>query len=210
MAVTDHFRTLIFALSCAVVPHAVFAQEAYIGQVGTQNTAANVDFAAKGRLVTAQIGKNNSSALINATGSNLLASVQIGSSNQAAGIASGTGNTVVSAQLGFGHTALSLVRGNATQVTTLQQGMLNRSQIALQGSGAGVNVSQSGMGLQSNLNVSDSFVRTMGRNASATGLNVGVNQNPGDPAVNATVTRDAAGTITVRPGSATTVLKLSG
>ena len=182
-----------------------FAQEAYIAQIGSSNRAANVDLTAQGRLVSAQIGSGNSAAQINATGSNLVATVQSGDRNQSASVVNGVGNTVLTAQLGMGHQSLSFVAGNSNNMTTVQTGSLNYSMVDLAGSKANVSVAQNGVDLASTLNIRD-----FGNSSRLGALNVGLNQSRGDPEVNATVTRDRSGTISINPGTATTVLRLSG
>ena len=192
-----------------------FAQEAFIAQIGDNNFGVNVDFAGKALNVIAQVGDKNAATQINLAGQNTLATVQMGNRNDSLALTAGAGNLVGTVQLGFGHSAVSIVNGDNNQVATLQSGKRNSSRLLLDGSNADVDITQNGRGLKSNLNIQDNYVptTTTGRISTSTntsgGLDVMVNQSMGDPAVFASVIRDSAGNIMIRPGSATTVLKLS-
>lgn len=190
-----------------LLPGTSMAQEAYIGQIGDDNTAANVDLSGNALLAIAQVGDDNTSVQINAQGENILASAQLGNRNTSLSLVNGTNNFVGTVQLGFGHTATSWINGNANHVLTVQSGGLNRSQVDLIGNDATAMVTQAGFGLRANLNVRDSYI---GPASGTEPLNVGINQSQGDQSVDALVTRDQAGTITIRPGNATTVLQLPG
>ena len=202
-----HLALAVGLLSLVYLSAPMAAQEAYIGQVGDRNAAANADFSGQGLLVSAQVGNDNTLVQINAQGRNTLAAVQIGNRNKNVSVVDGTGNFIGTAQFGVGQNmATSLVKGNRNQIATLQDGARNNSLVNLAGNGAGISVTQAGVGLSSRLSVQDGLNP---QGAYADPLRVGVNQYTGDPAVNALVTRDSNGTITVHPGTATTILKLS-
>ncbi|MBT0957808.1 hypothetical protein IV417_10440 [Alphaproteobacteria bacterium KMM 3653] len=216
------FRSFIlFAAFCLInAPQGSIAQEAYIVQVGSQNDAANLDLTGESLAVIAQKGAHNKSVQLSAGGSNLLATAQIGDHNRSGTAVFGNQNFVATAQLGFANHASALVVGGNNSVSTVQVGFANGSDVALFGSNAQVNVEQTGALLHSSLVVTDQYGGPggstksagnslhAGQSALSDGLSVGVVQGAGDAPVNAMVSRDSAGNIMIRPGSATTVLKL--
>ena len=147
-------------------------------------------------------------------GNNHVATAQIGSDNVNLSILSGIDNLIGTAQLGTFNSSTTLVSGNGNAVGTLQVGSFHKSNVAVFGSNAAVGVAQFGVGLETNLTVVDEMNPatsipqpglTTGTSPTG-GLQVGVYQDGADAPVNATVGRDAVGTIIVRPGTATTVL----
>jgi hypothetical protein len=209
MSIRTPFDGAIAALALLLILAAgsATAQEAFIGQIGSNNSAGNFDLSGGALAAVVQIGDDNTSVQINERGENVLAAAQLGERNTNLNWVNGTDNFVGTAQLGFGHTAVSLIYGNANQVVTLQAGGLNQSLVNLNGNNAAATVAQTGFGLRANLRIHDSYTGPL---SGADPLNVLINQSAGDPAVNASVTRDSNGTVIIRPGNATTVLQLPG
>jgi hypothetical protein len=183
------------------------AQEAYIGQIGDGNSAANVDLSARSLMVTLQHGGGNSAAQLTSGRENILVTGQLGDGNASTSIMQGANNFVGTVQLGLRNVAFSDVRGSSNQIITFQDGDRNSSNLVIAANQSKATVSQSGNDLLTNLTLQDDFSLN---NQTADPMNIGVFQSQGDDPVNASVTRDAAGTITVRPGTATTILKLPG
>jgi hypothetical protein len=195
---------IIAALSAA---GGVAAQDAYIGQIGDGNLAANVDLAGAGSQIISQIGNRNRSTQISDNGTNMMVSAQLGDRNANVTRVAGNKNTVAAAQIGFHNTAGATITGNANTVGTLQLGGLNSSHVTLTGNNVGVAVVQTGFGLHSNLEIEDHMGSSGLRATPMKPLMIGVNQSPGDTPVNAYISRDA-NNLTIRPGTATTVLRI--
>ena len=203
---SQKFTAFLFAglTLASLQPNRVLSQDAFVRQIGSGNMAANIDLSGGARNVIAQVGNQNSSAQVNLSGrSNANTTVQVGNRNISQNVSSGINNVVGTVQLGDMHTAVASVSGRGNTVTTFQFGYSNRSIVDLAGSNAGVGISQTGNGLSSSLTISDSM-----KTSPSNGLRIGVSQTSGDPAVLASVSRDAAGNIAIRPGNATAVLKL--
>ena len=83
---------------------------------------------------------------------------------------------------------------------TVQIGRANSSNLNVEGDRTQIGVLQTGLNRQSNLTVVDR----------QGGLSLSVVQGPRDPQLNARIERSIDGTITIQPGTATTVLRLSG
>ncbi|MFT5651350.1 MAG: hypothetical protein ACJAWC_002784 [Yoonia sp.] len=209
MSIRMSFDGAIAALALLLILTAgpASAQEAFIGQIGSNNSAGNFDLSGGALAAIAQIGDGNTSVQINEQGKNVLIAAQLGNRNTNLSWVNGTNNFVGTVQFGLGHTAISLITGNANQVVTLQAGGLNQSLVNLNGNNAAATVAQTGFGLRTNLRIQDSYTGPL---TGADPLNVLINQSAGDPAVNASVTRDSSGTVIIRPGNATTVLQLPG
>jgi hypothetical protein len=186
---------------------AVSAQEAFINQIGSGNVGANVDLSSDSLLATLQVGRDNTAVQLTGSANNTLATAQLGNYNTSAALVEGTRNTVATVQLGLGHTSLSTVRGTSNQLLAFQSGSANISDVGVVGDNATTTVMQNGLGLSTRLRVQDNYNGSAGQLAP---LNVMVNQSANDPPVNASVRRSPEGSLIIKPGNATTVLRLPG
>ncbi|MCB5200474.1 hypothetical protein SAMN05428995_10478 [Loktanella sp. DSM 29012] len=184
------------------------AQDAFVAQVGDANRGANLDLTGQSSSVIAQIGNRNTSVQMTLGGrDNQLASVQVGQSNQNLSMTQGRKNITGTFQSGRNHVAQAIVLGNFNRVATLQFGFANASRVQVDGNHTETYVTQNGAGLNSNVALIDGMTA---RSAAADPLAVRVNQSMGQDPVNVRIMRDAAGTLMIQPGTATTVLRLSG
>lgn len=198
----------LLVFTCLISTNA-HGQEAFIGQIGQQNTSVNGDLSQSSQLAAFQQGNRNSALQLSGGGSNAIGAVQIGNRNAIVSVTQGRRNLIGTAQLGSRNTSSVGVQGNRNTVGTLQAGNRNSSAVGLQANDASVSVTQFGRNRQSNLAVVDEAATRAARGLSrGGGLQVLVNQGPRSQPVNATVARDATGNVTIRPGTATTVIQL--
>lgn len=208
---------LAFCVSIAVMASPVNAQEAFIEQVGSGNTAVNYDSSSANLLGIVQQGEMHTAVQLVEGRQNGTAIVQTDQANTAFHVVSGTGNSVGSAQFGLLNSALTTVAGNRNTVGTLQLGNGHVSTVNVSGNDGRVGVVQTGQGRISQLTVVDNFngvlPGSVGNPSAPTvtsnpngGLDVNVFQQGNDAPVNARVWRQPDGTLMIQPGAATTVL----
>lgn len=188
----------VLYLLCGLLTGPAFAQEAYLSQVGVNNTGANVALGSGNAQRLIQFGRSNAGMQVTQGLGNVSNTVQAGELNSSLIVNTGQGNSANAVQLGIANESIIGISGLRNTVSTIQTGAYHRSSIRMIGNDATITVGQDGVGRKLNLSVNDQMSTQPGASGAVQPFRIGVIQGRNDAPVSASISRTANGSIVIR------------